>query len=129
MSLLGNLAKGVLTKYLQPQRTAAYASTRLAQLPNVVRQSNSAARTFGLTAPAMPGSGVSGPEYVGMMDAQRYRTRKRRRTNPTNVRALRRALSRVEGFIKIEKRVDKILRRVAPKARQAQKVGFVKRRK
>jgi hypothetical protein len=54
---------------------------------------------------------------------------KRRRQNPINVHALRRALRRVEGFVKIEKRVDKILRRVAPKARVARKVGFVKSRR
>jgi hypothetical protein len=51
-----------------------------------------------------------------------------KRINPTNVKALRRALRRVEGFVKLEKRVDKILRRAAPAARTARKSGFVKRR-
>lgn len=55
--------------------------------------------------------------------------RKSKRINPTNVKALRRALRRVEGFVKLEKRVDKILRRAAPAARQARRSGFVKSRR
>lgn len=37
----------------------------------------------------------------------------RRRMNPTNVRALRRALSRVQGFGKLVRRTDKVLQRCA----------------
>jgi hypothetical protein len=57
---------------------------------------------------------------------------RRPRMNPTNVHALRRALRRVEGFVRIEKRVDKILGRAAPRraiSTAAKKSGFVRSRK
>jgi hypothetical protein len=57
---------------------------------------------------------------------QGLRKRKRRRMNPTNVHALRRALRRAEGFIKIEKRVDKIVQRAARAAGGARRHGFVR---
>ncbi len=41
---------------------------------------------------------------------------KRRRRNSTNVRALRRALSRVEGFTRVERRVQKSIRKTATAA-------------
>lgn len=66
------------------------------------------------------GMGFPAPFVVG---------RRSKRINPTNVKALRRALRRVEGFVKLEKRVDKILRRAAPAARTARRSGFVKSRK
>lgn len=52
--------------------------------------------------------------------------RKRRRMNPTNVHALRRSLRRVEGFVRLEKRVDKIVNRVARSSGRARKSGFVR---
>jgi len=93
--------------------------------------------------PALPGGFTTGGGFGGGA-TMRTGARRRKLTpderrarglkpyitrNPTNVHALRRALRRVEGFIKIEKRVDRILRKVAPKARQAQRVGFVKSRR
>jgi hypothetical protein len=51
---------------------------------------------------------------------------KRRRMNPCNVSALRRALRRAEGFIKIERRVDKIVNRAARAAGGARRHGFVR---
>lgn len=124
MSLLGTI--GNIAGTLLAQRSAAMNSSpamvgrafpgtqlRLPQLP---------APGAGYKTGGQFGTTSSGRTYVGGM-------RKRRRTNPTNVRALRRALSRVEGFIRIEKRVDKILRKVAPRARAAAHVGFVKRKR
>lgn len=52
--------------------------------------------------------------------------KKRRRINPTNHRALRRALRRVEGFVKLEKRVDKIVARTARASGAARRHGFVR---
>lgn len=42
--------------------------------------------------------------------------KKRRRMNPCNGRALSRALRRIEGYDKVRKRVDKSLRRAAPRS-------------
>lgn len=72
---------------------------------------------------ALPGAGVvrtGGPLMFG---------RKRKRINPTNVHALRRALRRVEGFIKIEKRVDAIVSRAGRAASRSRKSGFVRSRR
>lgn len=73
---------------------------------------------------ALPGAGFrtgGGFPMAGGMAG-----RKRRRVNPTNVKALRRALRRVEGFIKIEKRVDKIVARAARSHGRARRSGFVR---
>lgn len=125
MSLLGNLSAGIGL------------ATQLAQLrrPSTTNASFTVGPTVrvpsGPPLVALPGAGAmrTGGRFGTTAAGMPYGTRKRRRTNPTNVRALRRALSRVEGFIRIEKRVDKILRKVAPRARAAQRVGFVKRRR
>lgn len=52
--------------------------------------------------------------------------KKRRRINSTNVHALRRALRRVESFVKVEKRVDKIVNRVGRASGRARRHGFVR---
>lgn len=134
MSLLGNIAQafmpggagaGLVGAYLNRKNNAAQVSGRLAALPNVQRAASSFPALYS-NAPSSIAPLQGGPRGYALTPSG---FRKRRRTNPTNVRALRRALSRVEGFIRIEKRVDKILRKVAPRARAASKVGFIKRKR
>ena len=84
--------------------------------------------------PALPGQGfTTGPGFGTTATGRAYtdkKFRRRRTTNPTNVRALRRALRRVEGFVKLEKRVDKIVRRISPRvAHRAARSGFVRSRR
>lgn len=55
--------------------------------------------------------------------------RRRRRMNPTNVHALRRSLRRVEGFVKLEKRVDKIVNRLSRSSRSARAHGFIRKKR
>lgn len=76
----------------------------------------------GLTSglPAIIGAGA---ESIGLIGGAK---RKRRRMNSTNVHALRRALRRVESFVKIEKRVDKIVNRTARASGAARRHGFVR---
>lgn len=69
------------------------------------------------------GAGMPRGFHVSRRTGQLVRNR---RTNPTNVHALRRALRRVEGFIKIEKRVDKIVARAGRAAGRARRSGFVR---
>lgn len=126
MSLLGQLGTQLASAALQ----------RIATPRNVVGMSASlvpggsmALAPLARAAVARPGTGFRTGGGFPALTGATVGFRKRRRTNPTNVRALQRALRRVEGFIRIEKRVDKILRKVAPRARAASRVGFVKRRK
>jgi len=72
----------------------------------------------------MPTAGSAPRGY--RWNAARGRWVKRRRMNPCNVHALRRALRRTEGFIRIEKRVDKIVNRAARAAGGARRHGFVR---
>jgi len=90
--------------------------------PSVIQTANSIT--------ALPGAGFTTGRGFGTSSSGRAMTfgRKRRRMNPMNVHALRRSLRRVEGFVKLEKRVDKIVRRLAPVRRTAARKGFVKRR-
>lgn len=128
MSLLGNIGTqllGAVASRIATPRTSV--QTLGGMMAGMSLPAATMARTLS-ALPQLPRPGA-GFRTGGGFPANGFRMRKRRRTNPTNVHALRRALRRVEGFIKIEKRVDKILRRVAPKARTASKVGFVRKRR
>lgn len=116
MSLLSSV-KGVLPGAGQLVKTAL--RTKLSkQLPQLL----STPVPF---ATRIPSASALGFHTGGTMETYGMR-RRSKRINPTNVKALRRALRRVEGFVKIEKRVDALLRHAAPRARQARKSGFVK---
>lgn len=88
------------------------------------------ARSSGNLVP-LPGAGFQTVGGFGTTAAGvpfSFGMRKRRRMNPTNVHALRRSLRRVESFVKLEKRVDKIVNRLSKSRGRANRSGFVRKR-
>lgn len=127
MSLLGTALKLPAVRNILTGAAGSVLGSRmdraLPSLPGAGRMG------FKVPMPATRGTEFrTGGGFGGQFDSMGFR-RKSKRINPTNVKALRRALRRVEGFVKLEKRVDKILRRAAPAARTARKSGFVKSRR
>lgn len=63
------------------------------------------------SGPSRPGVGIPdiGPIFGERVDVTGRRLRRRRRQNPLNVKALRRAIRRVKGFKKIEVQVNRLL--------------------
>lgn len=72
---------------------------------------------------SLPGLGLGGPQQrvsFGRRQPGIPGVRRRRRINPSNSRALRRAVSRISAWDRQRKSVEKALRKVAPKpARRA----------
>lgn len=124
MSLLGNIQTGVglLTQLAQLRQPSAISPALAVKQMSVPRLAT------------LPGAGfVTGGSFGTSSSGQSFvnggMRKKRRTTNPTNVKALRRALRRVEGFVKIEKRVDKIVNKLGRSRRTANRSGFVKRKR
>lgn len=123
MSLLSTV-KGVLPGVGQLAKLAATSAINKRLGKQLVPQLLSTPVPFASRVPRLSEFSTGG-QFGGMP----LGFRRSKRINPTNVKALRRALRRVEGFVKLEKRVDKILRRAAPAHRTARKSGFVKSRR
>jgi hypothetical protein len=126
MSLLGTIG-GLAAQAIQ-QRYSGSTAQNTKQMP----------MRIGPQLQALPGGaptrgfGGGGFMTAAQASAAFYKAqgkRKRRRTNPTNVHALRRALRRVEGFVKLEKRVDKIVNRLSRSKGRANRSGFVRKSK
>lgn len=118
MSLQGSLTKLVTQRLTQRLSKSGQGFLSVGATSGYGRQASKPPAVVSLP-------GVGAFRTGGTMESFRPRSK---RINPTNVKALRRALRRVEGFVKLEKRVDKILRHAAPAARSSRKSGFVKKR-